>query len=476
MNRRASYWIAASLAIFAFGVFALLQNYFAGGIYWDFIAYTLFAKSLVSPAFYVALHSGSLMQSINYQNSFYYEYFRAPLMPLLLVPLLLVLGSHFALAYILIEMLLLLCSAFYLSRGLKIDFGILLILFLTPYSLAFLTLLNGSEILTTALLMFTFAMLARGKWQAGILMALAGLAKYPSLIFLPLLFSLEGGQRNKAIVAFIITTAPWLLFNLYAFSNPFYGYTSSFAVFGTGNAVLFPANVVSQSLIIVLMGLLPAFLVMAALIVYLYLKGNTSNKLWRQKMAQAGNWRKIVAPLLVLGAAGFLIVSLHSNLDNLPRHGYLLYLGVAIAIAFGISRLLELVGRRSKKLVTTIAYSVVSLASLFMLLYLYSSVHSNYIFNGYGSTNQTVSNSVAALEQMGLANCSIVSNAWVYLRFQGVDAHWPYYYNATVQRYPILIFGNIGVPASALNTKNITKSYNYSHFSVELPKNYTCVT
>ncbi|MEM0147223.1 MAG: hypothetical protein QXF85_02100 [Candidatus Micrarchaeaceae archaeon] len=466
----------AFLGLFVFGVIAILANYRLGGIYWDFIAYSLFAKSFLTPAFYSALQSHTLMQALNYQNTFYYESFRAPLMPFVLLPLIVIFGQNFAVAYILLLMFLLPLAVFYISKGLKMDLWISLILFVNTYALMFLTLLNGSEMLTMILLMFAVGLISKNKWQAGILMALAGLAKYPSLIFLPLLFMLKGRNRNLAILSFIVVTLPWLAFNFYAFSNPLFGYLTSLSVFSSGNSILFPIVVIVISLRLVLGVLVPAMLIFGIMIIYLLINDrNNGNRLvsYAKKLLLESD-TKLVLALFVLGLLGFLAVSLHSNLDNLPRHGYLLYIGVSILLSFGITKQINFVEKRKQEAVRTIIYIAVLLIYASMLVNFYANISTHYIFNGYGSTNQTVLSAVMALNQRGLGNCNIVSNAWVYLRFYGVKAHSPYFYNNTIQHYPILLFSNIGVPSSIVNTDNVTKIYFYNNFTISLPQNYTC--
>ena len=178
--------------------------------------------------------------------------------------------------------------------------------------------------------------------------------------------------------------------------------------------------------------------------------------------------------LLILGIIGFAAVSLHSTLDNLPRLGYLLYIGAAILLAFGISRVLNIAEGQGRGNLRLIVYAAMFFVYVVILAYTYAGLSTHYIFNGYGSNNLTVLNAVNTLDQKGLGSCNIVSNAWIYLRFQGVSAHSPFYYNATVQRYPILLFGNIGVPASTANTRNVSKIYNYQNYTIDLPENYTC--
>ena len=55
---------------------------------------------------------------------------------------------------------------------------------------------------------------------------------------------------------------------------------------------------------------------------------------------------------------------------------------------------------------------------------------------GQSSVNAVFGNAVATIWSDGLSGCGFVSNAWVYLKFYGVDAYSPFYYNGTMELYP----------------------------------------
>jgi len=482
-----------TLLLILLAIAALLKTYSTGGIYWDFIAHIFFAKALITQSFYSALLSGRLISAINYSDSFYFEYFRAPLMPVLLALLLPLLGSSTATAYILFSLLLLTFSLFYLSRAMHIELMALIPLFLTPYFLAFLTLLNGTEILTSALLIISTALLVKGKWQSGIVLALAGLAKYPSLVFLPMLLMLKGKARAKAVLAFAIATLPWLIFNAYAFGNPLKSYLTGFSEFKSGTSANFAA--LMPSLQITFRNLLP-YLVLAAFLLLLLIfwsflyfaflnkktsRGNKSKNKRQLTLAKTINnesTQSKIAALLILGFIGFLFLAMHGNIDNLPRYGYLIYIGVALGTAYLITQASKEIGQRIKGEAGSGAkafiYLLIFAICTSQLLYLYYSNSTSFIFNGYGSKNSTITNSVAALKSLGLYNCNVVSNAWVYLLYQGIKAHSPYYYNSTVTKYAIVAFKSIGVNESLINISSVAKIYNYENFSIEIPANYIC--
>ncbi len=94
--------------------------------------------------------------------------------------------------------------------------------------------------------------------------------------------------------------------------------------------------------------------------------------------------------------------------------------------------------------------------------------------HSYGSTNPIYNTVKNALASQGLSNCNIVSNDWVYLIYAGLKAHFPYYYNYTIQHYPIVFFKYLGSNSSPVNFGNVTKRINYTEFFIAMPKNYTC--
>jgi hypothetical protein len=101
-------------------------------------------------------------------------------------------------------------------------------------------------------------------------------------------------------------------------------------------------------------------------------------------------------------------------------------------------------------------------------------IGSSFPLYSYGTTNATILEGVSTINSSGLSNCSVVSNDWVYLRFYGVKAHSPYYYNQTILRYPIVSFDSIGVQPSVINTSYVERTVRYTGFSIYFPVNYSC--
>ena len=310
------------VVIYLLALFDTLSMYNIGGANWDFITHWLMAKSLVNNNFYSALLSGYLSNSILYSNTFYFESLRAPLTGIFMVPFSL-LGSNIGMPlYFAFILFLLLYSIFKISASIKIDPMLLILIIFTPYISIFLMLLNGTEIVSIALLFIFLSFLFKKSWKSGIILALAGLAKYPNLIFLPLLFLLPKKERKNAFVSFFLVTIPWLLFNTVVFHNPIFSYVISAGAFsGGGTNVYFPINIIIQSLLLILPELFPiSFIILIALLV-LYVKKN-KYKIYKIKLKESliNSYKyKIAISFFVLGVFAWSITSMRGSINDIGK-------------------------------------------------------------------------------------------------------------------------------------------------------------
>jgi len=455
--------------VFAFALTAVLTIYKIGGIYWDFIAEILYAKSLLTSKFYFAFFSGNLNSVISYGNSFYFEVLRPPLIGIIMVPFMAIGTSTGVPIYLTFVLLFLLASCFYLSKRVQLSPLLMALLFFTPYVLFYFVMLNGAEIITMCFLLVFIGLVIERRWEAGIVLALAGLAKYDSLIFLLLLAVLPPKVRNKALAAFGITTLPWLIFNTVAFHNPIWSYILSIHSFSAGAQGLFSLSVISASLKLMLPYLIPAFLVFAAAIAISFV----CNK--KRSIDMKMDYRhKVVFASFGVGLFGWLLTAISGSINGLPREAFLIYIGIALILGVLITDLSNVKLRLpfNKDLY---AYLVGALFVLTvgMLIYAQTTLQTNYVFASYGSTNPIYKNVTNTLAVDGLGNCNVISNYWPYLFYFGVKAHSPYYYNSTVERYPIVILydNSSGFP---INFMNVTKNLTYNNFTIYFPKNWTC--
>ena len=475
------YWswfgYAIVAAIFALALFDTLTMYNMSGAEWDFAAHWLSAKALITSSFYSALFSGHLASSILYANAFYFEPLRAPLTALLMVPFA-ALGNAAVPAYYAFALILLVFSAFYAAKRFKVDFPLLEMLVVTPYAALILLMLNGTEIISMSLLLIFVSLLLEEKWSSGAILAIAALAKYPNLIFLPMLFLLPKKMRPKAFLAFALATLPWLLFNEIVFHNPIFSYLLSAGTYNSSsNGAYLHGNAIYQSLLFILPDIVPAFLIAMVLVMFTYLAHRRGRKWsWHIKRLITGKGdrrSKTIVAFLSLGILGWGITSVNGSINNLPRLGYLIYTGMALLLAVAIS---ELAKNRSTAQSMRLSdpnlyYScivILAIASVVTLATWYPYTGWKY----YGSFNSTLASMEGALPSAGIGNCSFVSNEWVMLVFNGYKAHFPYYYNYSVQHYPIVI--RTASDSSAVNFANVTKQVYYNGFFIAFPKNYTC--
>ncbi len=450
-------------------IYSSLSMYAVGGAEWDFLAHWLGSKSFITPAFYTSLFEGKLSSSILYGNAFYFESLRAPLESIIMIPFLLV-GNWTIPIFFIFSILFLLASALYFAKTIEIDPILPSLFLLTPYVALFLTLLNGTEILSMSVLLFALALLIKNDWKSGILFALASLAKYTNLIFIPLILFLPKAQRQKAMFSFVLTTLPWIVFNAIVFHNPLFSYLISTSAFSTsGTTAYFQLSQISASLWIVLSDMLPLFALFVIFLAVTYKRSNSSKPLGglRGLFAFEGT-KRILLSFLFLGVLAWVLTSAKGSINNLPRLGYMIYLGIGLLLSFYLSRL-----KKSSGLPQAFYQRTIHLIFILLLFILFTDApYINYQF--YGSSSPVLGSTGAALKAENLSRCNLISNNWVYLIYDGYKAHLPYYYNSSLQRYPIIFFTGLGSNQSSINFANVTKRINYAGFFIAFPKNYSC--
>lgn len=465
--------IVLIFVIFAFALTIVLAAYRIGGIRWDFVAEVLYAKSLLTAKFYSAFFNGNLGNAISYENSFYFETLRPPLIGVLMLPFM-ALGTGIGVPlYLTFALLLLLASLLYLSKSTKTDPLLITLLFFTPCVIFFFLMLNGAEIVSMSFLLVFIGLVFKKRWESGIFLAIAGLAKYDSLIFLLLLLVMPDKVRKKAFVAFMMITLPWLIFNTITFHNPVWSYLTSINSFSGDAQGLFSISIIVESLKLVLPYLLPAFLIFMIALLARHLYNKKKDGITNRIKI---NYRyKVVFASLLVGSFGWLLTAVSGSINDLPREAYLVYLGIALALIIAITDLSDIkVGLPFGKDLHAYLAVLLFLITVGMLVYAYNSLYTDHGFGAYGSTNpiyKTVANSLAS---QGLGGCDVVSNDWVYLIYAGIKAHSPYYYNSSIEHYPIVFFTDMGSNNSPINFNNVTRTVNFTNFYIAFPKNYTC--
>ena len=146
----------------------------------------------------------------------------------------------------------------------------------------------------------------------------------------------------------------------------------------------------------------------------------------------------------------------------------MIYLGIGLLLSFYLSRL-----KKSSGLPQAFYQRTIHLIFILLLFILFTDApYINYQF--YGSSSPVLGSAGAALKAENISRCNLISNNWVYLIYDGYKAHLPYYYNSSLQRYPIIFFTGLGSNQSSINFANVTKRINYAGFFIAFPKNYSC--
>lgn len=459
----------------AFALTDVLTIYQVGGINWDFVAEVLYAKSLTTPSFYSALLGGHLNASISYGDAFYFEMIRPPLIGILMVPFYAAAGSSFIPLYLAFVLLLLLFSIIYFSRAMGLDSLLITLLFFTPYMIFFFLMLNGSEIVATAFVLISITLVLKRKWESGMLLAISGMAKYNAMIFVFLIALLPAKQRLKAFISFVLTSVPWLVFNTIVFHSPIASYLVSMSSFAKDRAGIFNTQVIADSLKLMLPDLIPALLILLGLLILWYLligKESRKNKVKLPRFPKLDYKNKVVLAVLLFGFIGWLFAALSGSMNDLPRESYLIYLGIALVLGVMITGICKLKLKPLPRNLPIYVTFILFIITIGMLISAYNSIFTNYVFGTYGSTDPIWATVGNTMSLDGLGNCNVVSNYWPYLVYSGIKAHSPYFYNYTVEHYPIVFLYNI--TNSPINFRNVTKTLNYTNFSIMFPRNWSC--
>jgi hypothetical protein len=412
--------------------------------------------------------SGSFVNNRGWQiqyDTFYIEPYREAIASLIFVPFIL-LGYHPILGYLIVLYLLFALAIWFFCKSLKFDVLLGYGLMLSPFFVYLSLMVNGTEILSLSLLLIAIGFIFRKSSFAGIFIGAAGLAKYPILIFLPLLLFL--GDKKKIAVSYLLfalTTLPWLAFNYIFYGNLLEAYIGSITLNVTNNPSF------SIPIIPILLSFaIPAFVLAVGL---LYVKaGGRKLKGSIASALRESSFTRFALVFLVLALAAYVVMAKSSGFFDQVRYAYCLY----GAGAFFALIILQHEIRSVKNLGKVVALTAIVILSISPVTY-YAITRDYSSAGNVNSRNSTVKASIVELGAMGYANCRVESNAWVYLLYLNVSAYSPLYLNATVaSEYPIVVFGSFGIsPSYDWNTNGSKLVYEGDGFSVFLPSNVMCV-
>lgn len=477
------------IVIYIFSLVALFSIYNLKGVSWDFVAHYLNAKSMVSHNFLSYLEPlGNSTIAIN--SHIYFETDRAPLDSIIMSLIMLSGAKEIIPIYITVLATLIFISIYLFSKYFKVNPLLSAAVIITPYILKFTFLLNSSGALSIAMLLISLGLIKKGSIYSGVFMALAGLAKYISIIFFPLLLLLDSNRkRAESLALMFVVSLPWLLFNFITLGNPFYSYFASFGVYSNST----PGGLPILAALLKVLGNLEfpiiILLILAGCLFYLKSKrpsqkGN-ANLLhaislyiidFKSKAIKKGSTTQILTYFFVLSIIGYLIVVPRMMEFDQVRLSYFLYLSVALAVIVILSSCLEKFSKNTRLisiLVITLIFSA-SLLNIAHLSYIIRQPSSSWMAGA--TNNSTLKYTVAELQLYNLSNCNIVSNSWVYLRYYGIKAYSPFYYNQTILKYPAVLLEYQGVNETYVKHKGASILFKKGTMEIYLPSNFECIT
>ena len=460
----------------------ITKLYMVNGVDWDFIAHYLSAKSADSSNFVTILRN-AVATGRTYMNfgivetkSSYFESYRAPLSIAIFMILYPILGNYSIIAYLIIMVLLLFYATIYFSKKFKINYIVAGALIVLPYIVIFPFIVNSEEMLSLSLMIIALSLEADNKWQSGIVFGLACLAKYTTLIFLPIILLLNGRKNIfKGYVSFVFVTLPWLIFNYLVYGNPIYSYLSSINVSLESSA---PSAISITALFNILINFLPAFLIIGVFIYFDIRKNDfkITKKIKKNFLIDKKTWLLLL--FFVFSCIEFIILGLHEDVFDQTRYAYFLYASLGFLIGYIITKIIELSIKNnrtmqykiiSKSDIVLFSFSVISMLGTFYFL----SINSNsgiYL----GSGNPVFNTVVIDLKNINLYNCSFVSNDWVYLRYYNITAFSPYYYNSSIKNYPSIVLNQIGTAPNGVYINPNENVYKNANFNIYFNKTLKC--
>jgi len=405
-------------------LFFLIQHYFDFG--WDFAAYIINAKYL--------FYGGN-----------YYEVYRAPLISIIMAPLLL-LGKASQYLYIFLVSSLFLFSVKKLSDALyekyfnKFNITKKTTLFLFYFfSLNFFVLtfafMAGTELLALAFFQLFLAYFILNK-NSGHWLALAFLSRYNFFVFVPFLFfnrSIKKILKNLGL--FFIIAFPWLLFNKIRWGN-----------FFTSIADAFYLNVFSRldrwelfhfdSLLNILNWFLP-FVIIGLLVPIILLIRSKDWKLSSYKY-------EILFAVIFL----FFFYDIYTIPFKVIRYMFNMSLPIAFFSTLGSIFIIKNLRKKHLKKIFTIILLIGFLISLIILGQHYFKIEAQDVM--YLEAAQ-------GIKELGLTECQILSPHWVPVNYYtGNVRFFPYTIQESIDHNEIaLIFYKYPTMDDKFNTSNL---------------------
>jgi len=344
-------------------VFFILQK--ASNVSWDYSVYFMNAKYL-------------------FFNGSYFEALR-PVFPSLIFGILMLFGQKTAeYLYILFVSSLFFFSFYKLSERLKIDFNVFYILAMSPFFLVY-GISNGTEMLNSSLIALSVYFVLKEDVKSSIFSAFAAITRYQSIFFAPfLLLYKEKKKIIYSIILFLAFLMPYFAFNYYFFGNPLASFADNYLL-----------NVQSRSSSNFMNG--PFYILLAA-VFYLPLFFLKMQKIkWTSK-----------ENIIMIYIAAITLILYFATPAKEARYLY----NLIIPLCYFSAKSIAIQKKTAKYVYYSLIILGIAVCSLFYII----------PFGNVANSGNYYKFAAEEAKSMNISECSIMSNAWVFLNYYGVQA------------------------------------------------------
>ncbi len=361
---------------------------------WDFLTYSMNARYWVA-------------------GGFYFEPFRPPLASLIIGLIAIISTWKIAEVFLIIfTSSIFLYSIIRLSRVLRFDSSLLYLASFTPYILFYGTR-NGTELLSAAFLLLSICFIIEGSPLSGFILGLSALSRYTALgLFFLLLFHLEKKKIAKSFALFILTLAPWFIYNFVKYGNFFTSIADQYA-----NNILFRdylrQPIVINDFFITQSIHLPFLIIGIFLSFYGIIRLISKKKKSRHDIMRFIKEKKIDLIMLVL-----LLFSIYSYVNIPVKNVRYLFLIIIPSIYYSYLGIVWIIDKISSQRRFNLNKVIVSFV---VILFLFSWVAAEVIRNGQPESysQSFYEEAQNKIKDHGLDHCTISSNYWVFFNYIG---------------------------------------------------------
>lgn len=362
---------------------------------WDYTVYLLNAKHL-------------------FNNGFYFEILRPPLVPFILGIFGTIFGYTFFLdiLYILIVSALFLVGVYLLTKELKINTIIVYSMMFTPFVVSY-ALFTGTELLFLALLLIAIYFIIKNSFWAGLFLGLSALTRYTGIVFVAFIFFIKG-WKNKilAFCLYLLSFLPWFIFNKIRFGNFFASIADQYY-----QNIIYRLDIIQPAKIVHFLTQFSTVLSILFCVVVVYFLFNLL-----RKKANFRFFKQITKPqkkaLLIIFIIG--LYTVYSYLTTPIKDARYLFLLVLPIVALyylffaNFYSSLKLKQRNRLKKAIVFIFLIIFLINLY---FPYAQLEKSRY-----ATKEFYNETKEILESYDLSDCLIVSNYWVFLNGVGLKS------------------------------------------------------